>query len=122
MTATTENLTCQAGETFRHVFTYKDENGYPIDLTGATGAMQVRSSTTINSPDTGKVLELTSAAGGIVITAVAGTLLLKATAAVTAALTPGEYHYDLEVTINTSPLTIRRIRQGTFTVTANYTV
>ena len=87
-----------------------------VTLTGYTAIMQIRE--TIASTTT--ILLLTNANGGLEINASAGTVLIIATPAQTAALTPGKYVYDLEVT-ETATGTVTKIIQGNLTVRAEVT-
>ena len=64
-----------------------------VNLTGYTARMMLRTSYTAGSP----TLSLTSPSGGLVITAATGTVTVTMTATQTAALTAGDYVYDLEV-------------------------
>jgi hypothetical protein len=88
----------------------------PVTLTGYTGVMHIRekvSSSTI-------VLTLTTLNGGLEINATAGTVLVIASPAQTAALTSGNYVYDLELT-ETSTGIVTKIIQGNLTVRAEVT-
>lgn len=88
------SLTILQGETFSRPLVWKaGAPAVPVDLTGCTARMQVRSQ--VDSPDV--LLELTTANGRIEIDALAGTLTLKLSAAETAALTWRNAVYDLEV-------------------------
>ncbi len=64
-----------------------------VNLTGYTARMMLRTSYTAGSP----TLSLTSPSGGLVIAAATGTVAVTMTATQTAALTAGDYVYDLEV-------------------------
>lgn len=85
--------TIEKGATYRHKLVWNDTLGAPIDLTGATAKMQVR--TTVTSPDT--LLELSTENSRILITALTGTIELVITATDTAALEGRGGAYDLEV-------------------------
>jgi hypothetical protein len=87
-----------------------------VTLTGYTAIMQIRE--TIASTTT--ILLLTSSNGGLEINASAGTVLIVITPAQTAALTPGKYVYDLELT-ETSTGIVTKIIQGNLTVRAEVT-
>ena len=87
-----------------------------VPLTGYTAVMQIRE--TVTSATT--ILLLTSSNGGLEINAPAGTVLIIATPTQTAALTPGKYVYDLEVT-ETSTGIVTKIIQGNLTVRAEIT-
>jgi len=78
--------------------------------------MQIREKTT----STTTILLLTSSNGGLEINALAGTVLIIASPAQTAALIPGKYVYDLEVT-ETSTGIVTKILQGNLVVRAEVT-
>ena len=88
----------------------------PVNLTGCTAALQLRSLP--NDPTA--ALTLTTANGGITITALTGTIAVTATATQTRAIDEGYYYYDLEVT-NTASGVVTRIAQGQILVSAEIT-
>ena len=76
--AATYNTTIDQGADWYINFTYQQPAGTPVNLTGATAALQVRTSPLAKTT----VLSLTSAAGGgITITANTGLIACRATAA-----------------------------------------
>ena len=87
-----------------------------VTLTGYTAVMQIREKMT----STTTVLLLTSSNGGLEINASAGTVLIIASPAQTAALIPGKYVYDLEVT-ETATGIVTKIIQGNLVVRAEVT-
>lgn len=87
-----------------------------VSLTGYTGVMKIREKIT----STTALLTLTTSNGGLEINASAGTVLIIATPAQTAALAPGKYVHDLELT-ETSTGTVTKIIQGNLTVRAEVT-
>lgn len=88
-----------------------------VPLVGYTGVMEIRYQKT---ESTEVVLTLTTENGGIEVNASAGTVLIIASPAQTAALTPGKYVYDLEMT-ETSTGSVTKIIQGNLTVRAEVT-
>jgi hypothetical protein len=88
----------------------------PVNLTGCTAALQLRSLP--NDPTA--ALTLTTANGGITITALTGEIAVSATATQTRAIDEGYYYYDLEVT-NTASGVVTRIAQGQILVSAEIT-
>jgi hypothetical protein len=88
----------------------------PVNLSGCTAALQLRSLP--NDPTA--ALTLTTANGGIAITALTGTIAVSATATQTRAIDEGYYYYDLEVT-NTASGVVTRIAQGQILVSAEIT-
>ena len=72
-------------------FLVEDDNGAPVDLTGASPVMQVRA-----APDRpGVVLECTAANGRL--TLVGSELILDLPASLTATLPAGKYQYEIEL-------------------------
>jgi hypothetical protein len=88
----------------------------PVDLTGCTAALQLRSLP--NDPTA--ALTLTTANGGIAITALTGEIAVSATATQTRAIDEGYYYYDLEVTATATGV-VTRIAQGQILVSAEIT-
>jgi hypothetical protein len=107
-------ISIDQGATYSLALTYKDSNGTAINLTGYTAAMQIRTSYESSST----VVSLTSSSG-IVITAATGLLTINITSNQTAALTPGTYVYDLEITSGAGVVT--RLIQGSVMVSAEVT-
>jgi hypothetical protein len=98
---------------------YDNPNGTPVNLTGYSAALQLRS-----YPDAPTaVLSLTSAVnGGITITGATGLVAMQATATQTRAIDEGTYYYDLEITSPASPTAIvTRLIQGQAVVSAEVT-
>jgi hypothetical protein len=98
---------------------YDNPNGTPVNLTGYSAALQLRS-----YPDAPTaVLSLTSATnGGITITALTGLVAIHATATQTRAIDEGTYYYDLEITSPATPSAIvTRLIQGQAVVSAEVT-
>jgi hypothetical protein len=113
--AVTYNTTIDQGADWYINFTYQSPAGVPVNLTGATAALQIRTSPLAKTT----VLSLTSAAGGgITITANTGLIACRATAAQTTTITNGKYAYDLEIT-QTGIVT--RLVQGTIEVSPQVT-
>lgn len=95
--------------------TYDNPNGTPINLTGYTAALQIRSLPS----DPTAVLSLTTGSG-ITITAVTGLVAIHATAAQTRAIDEGVYYYDLEITAPGTGV-VTRLIQGQADVSAEVT-
>lgn len=108
------DMVCEQGSTFVRKFTWTDENEVPVDLTGFTARMHIRTAVTAASPS----LELTTTNGRIVLNPTLGTITLQITAADTAALVAKRYVYDLELV---SGATVTRLLQGGFTVSPEVT-
>lgn len=105
------NIQADQGATFQRVVTWKDADGVAQNLTGFTARMQVRDTT----DDTdGAVLELTTANSRITLGGASGTISLLVNATTMAALTAGQYVYDMELVSSAGVVT--RLVQGTFVV------
>ena len=88
----------------------------PVNLTGCTAALQLRSLP--NDPTA--ALTLTTANGGITLTALTGLIAIEATAAQTRAIDEGYYYYDLEITATATGV-VTRVAQGQILVSAEIT-
>ena len=106
-------FTAKQGDTFHRQVTWSGDSG-PINLTGYTARMQLRTSYTSNTA----VLSLTQASG-LTLGGAAGTIDINITSIQTTALAVGTYVYDLEMTSGSEVTTIL---EGTFVVTAQATL
>lgn len=113
MPAVTYNAVIEQGADWYVNFQWTDPSGTPINLTGYTAALQIRTSPLAKTT----VLSLTNTSG-IAITASTGTLAVHATAAQTGAITNGLYSYDMEIT---SGGIVTRLVQGSINVTPQVT-
>lgn len=113
--AGTYNMTCNQGATLSRTLTWTNPAKAPINLTGYTARMHVR--TAANASST--TLELTTENSRIALGGTAGTVTLTVAANVTANLTPGLYVYDLEVVSGGGEVT--RLVEGNFNVKAEVT-
>jgi hypothetical protein len=104
MAAATHNLIIDQGATWRLNLLYKDSENSPIDLTGYTAQLQLRTSYDAASAS----LNLSNGSG-ITITANTGSIAIVATATQTNALIAGDYVYDLEITLSGE---VTRLIQG----------
>jgi hypothetical protein len=84
---------------FSRTLTWNDENGNPINLTGWSAHMQIRS-----WPAPSLLADISTTAGTIILGGSAGTIALTIAAAVTATIRPGVAKYDLFLT-NLTPAT-----------------
>lgn len=105
------------GATWNLNVEYRDETNLPVDLTGYSAKMQLRTS------PLAAVAELTLSTmpnGGITISPLTGIVYLTATAVQTAGLKPQKYSYDLDIT---NPVTgvVTRLIQGVVNVIAGTT-
>ena len=109
------NTTIDQGADWYINFSYKDDAGVAINLTGYSAAMQLRS-----EPESATaVLSLSSPSSGIVITGATGLIAVHATAAQTGAIITGTYYYDLEITSGSGIVT--RLIQGQIVVSPQVT-
>lgn len=99
------------GATLLRSLAIKNSSKKPISVAGYTGRMQVRE----KLPSTTVILTLTTANGGLELNATAGTVLIIASPAQTAALDPDSYVYDLELE-ETATGVVTKIIQGNLTV------
>lgn len=114
--AVTYNTTIDQGADWFINFTYEQPAGTPVNITGYTAALQIRTSPLAKTT----VLSLTNG-NGITITGASGLLRCHATATQTAAITNGKYAYDIEITSPSPAFTVTRLAQGTIEVIAQVT-
>lgn len=98
MVAASTNLVCDQGSTFNVTVTWKDANEASNDVTNHNGRMDIRFAQT---KEADLVLQLTQANGRIIRKnpVSSGKFQLLISAADTAALTAGEYFYDLRCSL-----------------------
>jgi len=114
--AVTYNTVIDQGADWYLNVTYNDPAGTPIDITGYTAALQIRTSPLART----YVLSLTDE-DGITITGDEGLLAIHATALQTADIVNGKYSYDLEITSPNPSYVVTRLIQGTVEVSAQTT-
>lgn len=107
------NFEIEQGSTLDKVFLWKDPLGNPINLSGYSARMQVRSKVT--SEDV--LLELTTENGGITLGGGQGTITLHFTEANTSPMPKGGV-YDLELIIDGKPF---RFIQGNISLSKQVT-
>ena len=107
------DLIIDQGATWRRTVRWTSD-GSPVNLTGATARMQLRQQFTDPTP----AIDLTTG-NGVTVTGGLGTISIVITATATAALNPGRYVYDLDVTNGTGDVT--RLLYGWATVTPEVT-
>ena len=107
------NFTLDQGATWTLQIVYNNPDGTPINLTGYTAEMQIRRKFNSDTP----VLTLSTSNGGITIVGATGTLNLIATDE-QAAIDPGFYVYDLELSLGGVRT---RLIQGQVTVSGEVT-
>lgn len=101
------------GSTWNLSLRWLDSNGAPVNLTGYAARMHIR-----ESCDASTIIEnLTTENGGITVTS-SGYVNLTLTATETAAMTAGDYVYDVELVVDT---TVTRILEGELTVRCEVT-
>lgn len=108
-TAGTYNIVADQGATFSQQLLWKGSNGSPINLTGYTARMAIRTVPAANTV----ALTLTTENGRISLGGAAGTINLSIAATDTATLEDGIYVYDLEMVTG---VTVTRLVMGTFLV------
>tara|TARA_Y100000052_G_scaffold21684_1_gene21978 strand:+ start:493 stop:834 length:342 start_codon:yes stop_codon:yes gene_type:complete len=106
------NLTIDQGASFKAEIDVKDADGDALDLTGFTGAGQMRK-TYASSTATNFTVEFKNPR-------TTGTLTISLTAAQTNAIKAGRYVYDVEIT-KTSDSEVTRVVEGQIDVTPGVT-
>ena len=108
-------FTIYQGATFRKRLKWTAPSGTPVDLTGCTARMQVRSE--VASPDA--LLELTTVNGGIVLGGALGTIDLYVSDEDTGAIAWDGGVWDLEIVHPGGEVT--RLAQGSVSVSPEVT-
>lgn len=103
------NIVIDQGTDFTTEIDVLDDNGDVVDLTGYTGAAQLRKHYT----------SATSTSFNVTIDASAGQVILSMNAVTSANVTAGRYVYDCELT--SSGNTVSRLIEGIVTVTPQVT-
>jgi hypothetical protein len=113
------NLKINKGETFRHLLKWQDANETPVDLTGYSARMHIRS----DIDATSTLIELTTVNQKITFpNEEDGEILIKLTAAETAAITWDSAVYDLElVSMDGLEEVVTRLVEGKVSVTKEVT-
>lgn len=106
--ATKANLLIDQGATFSTTITVTDDEGIPMNLSGYTGAAQIRKHYTSSN----------SVNFSVSISGSDGEVTLGLTANATSLITPGRYVYDCEIT---NGGVVSRILEGIVTVTPEVT-
>lgn len=116
MAADKLKLRIEQGATFRKLIAWKTkETRQPIDLTGCTARMHVRSSIKATTP----LLVLTTENNRILLGGADGTITLDLSDEITAGITWLSAVYDLEIVFPNG--TVRRLVQGSITVSQEVT-
>jgi hypothetical protein len=105
--AGTYNILADQGATFTRVITWTNSAGSPVNLTGYTARMSLRTTYT----DTTVALSLTTENGRITLGGALGTITLNVDAATMATLAAKSYVYDLELV---NGVNVTRLLQGSF--------
>lgn len=113
-TAGTFDIEWHQGDTFSLLLTWRDVNQDPIDLTGYTARMQLRTSFDAEEAS----LELTTENDRISLGGSNGEIQLTVDAETMADMDTGSYKYDLEMVVGA---TVRKILKGKFKVLAEVT-
>lgn len=107
--ATKANLVIDQGATYSTSITITDDNDNIYNLTGYTGAAQMRKHYTSSN----------ATSFSVSLEAQTGVVTLSLTAGQTANLVAGRYVYDVEITSSSN--VVSRILEGIVTVTPNVT-
>lgn len=106
-------LTIKQGKTWEQVLSWLDENGDPVDLTGATFAFQARTDWADTEEDAGTdpVVDLATGSG---VTVDGDDIVMSLTAAETEVIAAGVYLCEMEVTWADD--TVEQVFSGRLTV------
>jgi hypothetical protein len=114
--AVQKNFEVDQNTTFTFVVDYKDSNGNPISLTGASAKLQVRDT----KGGTKLAVSLTSPSGGITINAALGRITVKMTPTQTSKLFYPKSEYDLMLTDSNFNKT--KLLEGFITLSRSVTI
>ncbi len=114
--AVQKNFEVDQNTTFTFVVEYKDSNGDPISLTGASAKLQVRDT----KGGSKLAVSLTSPSGGITIDAANGKLTIKMTPTQTSKLFYPKSEYDLMLTDSNFNKT--KLLEGFITLSRSVTI
>lgn len=114
MAAGVYDIEWHQGDTFSVVLTWRDVNKDPVDLTGYTARMQLRTSVDAETNS----LELTTENDRISLGGTNGEIQLTVDADTMAAMDAGSYKYDLEMVVGAS---VRKLLKGKFKILAEVT-
>ena len=112
MAAGTYNISIEQGTTYQLDIVWKDSLATPIDVTGYTSRMQMRTT----KADSNVLCELTTENGRIVMGTTDGKNTLNLRSEVTAGFSFVSALYDLEVISPAATPVVTRLLQGTITV------
>ena len=113
--AVTYNTVIDQGADWYITFYYDNPDGSPVNISGYTAALQMRTSPLAKTT----VLSLSTGGNGIQINGPQGRIDVHATNVQTSAITNGKYSYDLEITSPQNVVT--RLVQGTIEVSPQTT-
>lgn len=108
------DFTLDAGTDTDVTFTYNDTDGNPINLSGYSADMELKS-----APGGSTALTLSTGNGKIALGGAAGTVTVSFSSTDSTSLTLPTYVYDIELTDGSSLVT--RLVQGTITVSPEVT-
>jgi hypothetical protein len=118
MAAGKYSFTIEQGSTLNFEIQYKDSNNLPVNLTGYSGKMMIRSNYADNNPITYAILSSSLAADGTGLNfsgsngttpPTSGSIGIFISAPSASALTFASARYDLEITLGT---TVTRLLEG----------
>lgn len=109
MPAKVIDITIEQGAQFSPTFTWTDDNGDPVDLTGYTAKMEIRKE---KDKTSAKIITLTDSGGGIDINGTEGEVTPIIDASETAELGFLWAWYDLQLTPPDNSEAVKRLVQG----------
>lgn len=109
----------EQGATFTRTLTYKTKaTNLPIDLTGWNARMKIK----VKSVDVAVILSLTMGSGLTIPNPTDGKIYITITSVQTAAFDFNKAVYDLEIYDTSSPVVVKRLLKGKFTLDREVTV
>lgn len=122
MSAGVQDITVEVGSSFRMSLTWTDDNDDPINLTGKTAHMQIRTKAGATDPPLLDATDVVNPTTGTVLTlgGVDGTIVIFLSSADTALITGKKAAYDLYVI--TSEFDATRVIEGVVTLSSTVTV
>lgn len=109
MPAYEQDIEIEQGSVYNPIFTWKDADGVPIDLTGWTGKMDIRVSKDRTST---LIFSCSTASGNLALGGAAGTIRPKITATETGQFSFNWAYYDIELIPPSGVAGTKRIAKG----------
>lgn len=108
------------GDTRVYRFTFVDENDAAIDITGWVVWFTAKANEA--DPDVAAAIQVTATAGGNALDSLAGGIMHLTLTSTDSDITPGNYHYDFQRVISSTPANVKTIEKGTFNILKSITL